>query len=436
MAGFTTKIRGWIIQQIVSRPDPTARARARRFGLNNIRRKPPTLELYFEVSDPHSHLALQALGKFADRLHCPIEVILVPAPEAATYPEEEQQRDFALVDAKRIASAWGLSFPATAEQPDLEKVSRANRAMVNHSNNLYSLLKLSAELRDYLFCSAAWPDDIDELESKSRTVAKLNLNANRRKKMGHYLPGMWQFDGEWFWGLDRFDFLVPKLLRWGALEADEPILDFDASNATLPALNGDTLEFYFSFRSPYSYIAAEYALKNYQDWPIGVKVKPVLPMVMRGLPVPRAKRLYIVRDVKRLADQDNYPFGHISDPVGLGTERAITVFPLCQGTEQQLKFLAAAGRAAFAENIDLATDAGLLHATRIAGLDDTAVLAKLKLGHDLSIAEHNREDLRNAGLWGVPCWKIGRFATWGYDRKWMHEELFRRAKSSAESSVK
>lgn len=432
MAGFTTKLRGWIIQQIVSRPDPSARARARRFGLNNIRRKPPTLELYFEVSDPHSHLALQALGKFADRLHCPIAVLLVPAPEAATYPEEEQQRDFALIDAKRIASAWGLSFPANAARPNAEKIDRANCALINHCDNLYSLLKLTAELRDYLFCDAPWPKQIDDLESKSRTVAKLDQNANRRKKMGHYLPAMWQFDGEWFWGLDRFEFLTPKLLRWGALEGDAALLTFDASKARLPALSGDTLEFYFSFRSPYSYLAAQYVLKHHQDWPVSVTVKPVLPMVMRGLPVPRAKRLYIVRDVKRSADLDGYPFGNIADPVGLGTERAITVFSLCQGIEQQLQFLAAAGRAAFAENIDLATDAGLLHATRIAGLDDTAVLAKLKQGHDLSLAEANREDLRKAGLWGVPSWKIGHFATWGYDRKWMHEELFRRAESAAE----
>lgn len=429
MAGLITKIRGWIIQQVVSRPDPTARARARRFGLNNIRRKPPTLELYFEVSDPHSHLALQALGKFADRLHCPVEVVLVPAPEAATYPEEQQQRDFALIDAKRIAPAWGLSFPANATQPSAERISRANQALVAQSNNLYSLLKLSAQLREYLFCNAAWPEDIVELEKKSRTVATLDQNADRRKKMGHYLPGMWQFDGEWFWALDRFDFLIPKLLRWGALEAEEPLLEFDASKAILPALQGETLEFYFSFRSPYSYIAAEYVLKQHQNWALPVTVKPVLPMVMRGLPVPRTKRLYIVRDVKRCADQDGYSFGKISDPVGLGTERAITVFSLCQDTKQQLQFLAAAGRAAFAENIDLATDNGLLHATRIAGLDDTAVLAKLKQGHDLRLAESNRQDLMNTGLWGVPSWKIGDFATWGYDRKWMHEELFRRAQT-------
>lgn len=427
MSGLSTKLRGWIIQQVVSRPDPTARARARRFGINNIRRKPPTLELYFEASDPHSHLALQALGKFAERLHCPVEVLLVPAPEASTYPEEEQQREFALVDAKRIASAWGLSFPANAARPDGERINRVNRLLVANSNNLYSLLKVTAEIRDYLFCNGDWPAQLDQLESKSRTVAELDRNASRRKTMGHYLPAMWQFDGEWFWGLDRFKHLVPKLMRWGVLEADYPLLPFSASKATLPELNGDSLEFYFSFRSPYSYLAAEYVLKNHQQWPVPVTVKPVLPMVMRGLPVPRAKRLYIVRDVKRCATQDGYPFGHIADPVGAGTERAITVFSLCKSTEQQLRFLAAAGRAAFAENKDLATDEGLLHATRTAGLDDAAVLAKLNQGIELSLAERNREDLRQAGLWGVPSWKVGNFSSWGYDRKWMHEELFRRA---------
>lgn len=428
MSGFITKLRGLIIEQVVSRPDPSARARARRFGLNNIRRKPPTLELYFEPGDPHSHLALQALGKFADRLHCPVQVLVVSAPNEATYPEADKQRRFALNDAKQIAPAWGLIFPENPQRPSEATLHKAQQAFSNNSGDLYKLLTIEAQSRQALFEGAPWPDELPLEQGRSRAQAELDANALRREKMGHYLPAMWQFDGEWFWGVDRFDFLLPKLLKWGALETEEPLLKFDANAARLPApaADADSLDFYFSFRSPYSYLAAEYVLKNHTNWPVSVNVKPVLPMAMRGLPVPRAKRLYIVRDVKRAADRDGYPFGRIADPIGAGAERALTVFTLCKGTQQQLQFLAAASRAAFAENIDIATDQGMLHASRQAGLDDAVVLAKLAKGMDLSLAEANRQDLQEEGLWGVPCWKLGDLVTWGYDRCWMLETQIKR----------
>ncbi len=419
---MASKLRGWIIEQVVSRPDPSARAKARRFGLNNVRGKPPTLELYFEPGDPHSHLALQALGRFADRIHCPIQVLVVPTPEANTYPEADKQQQFALIDALRIANAWGLQLPANASLPNADSKQRAMQAFCGHGQDLYRLLTLEAETRAAIFGNAGWPADIALLD-RTRADAELGRNALRRKKMGHYLPAMWQFDGEWFWALDRFEFLQQKLLKWGALEAETPLLDFNADAAQLKMSGDKQLEFYFSFRSPYSYLAADYVLKNHQQWPADVVVKPVLPMAMRGLPVPRAKRLYIVRDVKRCAERDGLRFGRIADPIGAGAERALTVFNLCKGTQQQLQFLAAASRAAFAESTDIATDEGLLHASRQAGLDDSAVLAKLAKGMDLDLAERNRQDLFNQGLWGVPSWKLGDFVTWGYDRRWMIEKL-------------
>src|SRR5690606_34294128 len=43
--------------------------------------------------------------------------------------------------------------------------------------------------------------------SPSRVRRVLRANAARRRRLGHYLPAMWQYRGEWFWALDRLDFL-------------------------------------------------------------------------------------------------------------------------------------------------------------------------------------------------------------------------------------
>ena len=43
-----------------------------------------------------------------------------------------------------------------------------------------------------------------------------------------------------------------------------------------------------------------------------ITLRPVLPMVMRALPVPLKKRLYIIRDCKREAERFDLPFGNIT----------------------------------------------------------------------------------------------------------------------------
>jgi 2-hydroxychromene-2-carboxylate isomerase len=50
-------------------------------------------------------------------------------------------------------------------------------------------------------------------------------------------------------------------------------------------------------------------------------------MVMRGVKVPKVKRLYIVHDVKREADRYVIAFGKITDPLGMGVERCMALLP-------------------------------------------------------------------------------------------------------------
>ena len=45
-------------------------------------------------------------------------------------------------------------------------------------------------------------------------------------------------------------------------------------------------------------------------------MRPVLPMVMRGLPVTRKKGSYIFKDVAREARANGVSFGNFYDPIG------------------------------------------------------------------------------------------------------------------------
>jgi 2-hydroxychromene-2-carboxylate isomerase len=355
-----------VVERIAPRRDPRTVLLTRRL------RKPPALELYYEPGDPHSELCAQLVPMLTERVRTDVHVRQVGESAPEDYPERERQRAYARTDAARIAPARGLQ--RGGQTPPLH------------------------------------PDPPE-------------ANAKRRKRLGHYLPAVWQFDGEWFWGVDRLDFLEARLRERDLLDGDAPLRTLDPAKAALPELPSPLppLEFFYSFRSPYSYLAVLRMQAFADSWPSGVVVRPVLPMAMRSITINRAKRMYTLRDVKRIADKRGVPFGRVADPLGDGARRLLGAFPRAESTEQKLAFLVAAGRAVWSEGIDVGTDEGLRYVCERAGVDCV-------VDEDIDYAERNRLDLLEAGLWGVPCYRLGdAFTAWGQDRFWMLEELLRRA---------
>lgn len=409
---------------------PLNRARARRWFVDTLLRRAPVLELYYEAGDPHSHLAAQLLPSLQQRLACTLRVHLVSQDDFVVYPEPERQRRFALADARRIAAAWGLSFPRDALVIEDDVRRDAGRCLAS-ARTLEEFVEREAQLGAALFGGReAALAAIASLPAASDAEAQARIAAGnaRRSSLGHYLPGMWQFDGQWFWGLDRLPFLETELRRKRLLDGHEPLCAFDPQRAELPApeLNRCCLEFYFSFRSPYSYLAAVQLQQRRARWKIPLAIRPVLPMAMRGMSIPLRKRLYIPRDCYRLARELDIPFGRIADPIGSGAERCLNTFRLAEGVDQQLAFLVNAGRAVWSEGIDVATDAGLAWVCGQSGIAWGKARESLAAGIDLDYAERNRVALFEHGLWGVPSFTLGEFATWGQDRLWMIEELLRR----------
>src|SRR3546814_8204396 len=60
-----------------------------------------------------------------------------------------------------------------------------------------------------------------DADASRKGAAVLAANAARRRKLGHYLPAMWQYGGEWFWALDRLEFLHARLHADDALQRSE-----------------------------------------------------------------------------------------------------------------------------------------------------------------------------------------------------------------------
>jgi 2-hydroxychromene-2-carboxylate isomerase len=257
-----------------------------------------------------------------------------------------------------------------------------------------------------------------------------------RAKLGHYLGAMFYLGSEWYWGVDRLHHLERRLVSLGALRpgaSASPIAPRPAYTDAIPDAGGErlVLEVYPSLRSPYTYIALERVYALARRYPVDLVLRPVLPMVMRGLPVPRMKQLYITLDTKREAEDLGVPFGRIADPVGRPVERAFSLYPWACERGRGAELLLAFTRAAFAEGIDAGTDAGLRHVVERAGLPWEEARERVDTVGWRDALEANREQLFALGLWGVPSFRLlgsdGQpdYATWGQDRIWRVESEIR-----------
>jgi 2-hydroxychromene-2-carboxylate isomerase len=206
--------------------------------------------------------------------------------------------------------------------------------------------------------------------------------------------------------------------------------------APLAAGAAPVLDFYCSLRSPYTYLAAPRVQRLARHYGAELRLRFLLPMVMRGLPVPRAKRIYIVQDTKREAERLGMRFGRIVDPVGPPTERGLAVLHRAIAAGKGPAFLESFLQGVFADGIDAGTDAGLGRIAARAGLDSAFVAAALADDAWRAVAQANREELLALGLWGVPSFRVdARPAQWGQDRLWaIEEDLIAARRATAKAS--
>lgn len=389
---------------------------------------------FLQLDDPYSYLLLSYLPRLQRDYAIRLEVHLVAGEENEFKPQPELLDAYSVRDCRLLARELDVPFLDAADEP----VTDAKRA-------LELLLAGQASQTEY-FASLApaftayWRGDG---ESVARQLAEgvagdnaadiLEANQKRLRELGHYSSAMLQFGGEWYWGIDRLLFLVDRLDSLGLRVSAQRDPEFEKLRrmmrvtllSAVPecATELPPLELFYSYRSPYSYLALPRAMQIADSFALNLRLRPVLPMVMRGLAVPRDKLRYIVFDANRCARRAGIPFGLIGDPVGAAAERciALTFFAASAGRERQ--FALEASTAIWSRGRDLAKDRPLREVVEAAGLEWRSAKEALEKDDWRKLAEENREVMMSLGLWGVPVWKIGDLALWGQDRDWLIERV-------------
>ena len=415
----------------------------RRLKAEKARKKegrPHVVDYFHQVEDGYSHLASQVLEAFAERYDIELRCHIVRGPEGKNAPDAALLLKLSQYDSALIADEYGLKFPRGSNPPSAEAVSQANALLANAPQA--DLPRLMATVGDALWSGdeAALATLADEhgCTSPENTEARLNAATALRAQLKHYSGAMFHYEGEWYWGVDRLHYLEARLAELGADgQSDQPYITQCPEVSVDGVHNASdlTLEFFPSLRSPYTSIVFDETIQLAQKSGVKLSMRPVLPMVMRGVPATREKGMYIFSDTAREARRRGIGYGKMYDPIGNPVRRCYSLYPWAVSQGKGNELLSSFLKHAFSLGVNTNNNRGLKRVVESAGLNWSE--AKTHLGETEweALVETNRLSMYEGGLWGVPSYRLidaqgqTRLEIWGQDRLWLVAREIRRLHS-------
>jgi 2-hydroxychromene-2-carboxylate isomerase len=395
-----------------------------------IRKKQAHLvTVYLRINDPYSYLLLQVLNQLASRYPLQYDFRTILHLQQDMFPAPELWDKNALVDGGYLAGLYDLKFPPTKPHSTPQRDAQITAQLLHWELQPGYLCKALSLFDAYWQADSRKAEVLLDPRIASHVECyqqHLQANENLLKSSGHYLSAMLHYGGEWYWGLDRLEHLEHRLNAMdpgGAGKCDvrfnRGYQDFcrQISPGEIPTVRGNkAIELYWSLRSPYSYIGLVRVRRLAEHYRVPLVVKPVLPMVMRRMQVPRAKSFYIFRDVKREADKYGIDFGFVADPLGVGVERCYALYEFAKSADVGVEFLESYARGVWSEGVRSDTDAGLQKLVERVGLDWEQARGLLKDESWRQWVQENLAQLYGNDLWGVPSFIYGDVKVFGQDR--------------------
>jgi 2-hydroxychromene-2-carboxylate isomerase len=440
-----------ISQRVLSR-QTLLKHRARHEKARKAQGMRHTVHYFHQVDDPYSALAAQCLQALQSRYDIDLTAHVVGPPPDSAAPERARLAAYSLKDARLAAAHWRLEFAHNPQQPQADALAIASAALVAACANgrfaeLAAPLSLALWQGDTALTQLAALGKAVDMATPARVQKHMADADALRQRWGHYLGATFYYAGEWYWGVDRLHHLEARLQDLHALQSSTrqvqtpgllfaPRLDLAHKSPPTPRAQAQAqgqvqkpaeIDFFVSLRSPYSAIVAPRVFELARHTGARVNLRYVLPMVMRGLPVPAPKRRYIALDAAREAYFRGTSFGRVNDPVGQPTERGLAVLALAVRLGLGEAFLLSFMQGVWAQGLDAGSDRALKTIAVRAGLSWPDAQAALQDDNWRKEAEHNRSDLFALGLWGVPSFRVRDVAVWGQDRLWaIEDELLRK----------
>lgn len=389
------------------------------------------VEYFHQVDDGYSHLAVQVLGSLLDRYDIEFKFHLVRGPSGNNLPEPELLPRLSMSDAALVSAHYGLEFPSNASLPEPELVGRANAILAQVSADQFP--PVATEIGVAIFSEDA-DVALQALENAygaatgAITQRALDEGDSRQAELKHYSGGMFYYAGEWYWGVDRLYHLETRLQSLGAVRGEQHALLYprpDIEQGPLKDNGSLTLEIYASLRSPYTALIFDKAVALAKTTGVKLALRPVLPMVMRGVSLSRQKGMYIFADAAREARYLGVEFGAFYDPIGSPARRCYSLFDWAEEQGKQVELMSSFLKSAFAQGVNTNKDKGMAHVVAQAGLSWQDAQSVIDNDDWQAGLEANRTVMYGFDCWGVPSFRLldGQGKTlvsaWGQDRLWL-----------------
>jgi len=196
-----------------------------------------------------------------------------------------------------------------------------------------------------------------------------------------------------------------------------------------------SIELYWSFRSPYSYLATPRLVEIARDYDLNIDVRPVYPLAVRSGFFEKLNPLwvpYMFRDTYRISQMQNIPYRWPRpDPVQVdpGTllakpdqpyiHRLVRLGCAAAEAERGLPFLHEVSRVIWSGEVDNWHEGDhLANAAARAGANLAELDAKIEADPEKyeSIIQKNQDAHQAAGHWGVPTMVFNGEPFFGQDR--------------------
>lgn len=387
--------------------------------LPNKLNKKPKAEVYLALNDPSSFMLIQLLPDLAQRFDIEFELYLVY--ENTNVPcDFNSWRKWLINNANLLAKRYGLI--GIEQAPQLNTLVTGQQWWQLQPKTIENALALFKKV---------WANNFDSHYAPSTPVINHQIkNQEKQARRGHYQPATIFFSGEWYLGVERLDHLEHRLVRLGLYKGTNDIdyrytqhhLKLNANNVLADINKQKPLDIYLSIRSPYSYLGWVQAKKMSECYQVPLRIKIVLPFIMRGIEVSQDKQRYMLFDALREARVKNIVVGKFIDPAGQGVINSYQLFPYAEAQGKAIEYIDAIFKAVFVLGMDLAKTQSLVTICEQIHLDYYAAIDFSKENDWQQITDLHQTALDKLGFWGIPCFTYDELSCWGQDKLWQIEE--------------
>ena len=387
-----------------------------------IKMQTPTIYFYHAPECAVSDLMLQII----ERLETRYPMVKFIGKTVATcntddlVPKKKELKAYNERDAGMLVENFG--FDSFKSLEDDELISVRKQLLEIEKKNPTNYITTAMQLR-------TTRNTTNAILSDSETDKLIEKNSAELSSTGHWLPGTVYFLGR-IYNIDRVKMLEEKLQ---SMELQGEGVSGCCLTSVKPTKSPklSSMDVWISPRSPYSYIAI-YRLA--QEWDIrddGVywcetklNLRPTMPSVMRGIPIPQTKKRFILLDSARVCRYLDIPFGFIVDPVGDSSSNVLKICAHLQRNPEKynpgtdFKFLLETMKGCWSQGVDLTNVANLVRIGAPLGIKSIPEILSADSDWKTDITACTSE-LASVSLWGVPSFSYGDKSCWGQDRMWL-----------------